>query len=378
MSGDRFWHWFDRAARADFGGNILGLFFDWRNWLWGLVPGGGGMTFLWAAIEGRSPLDVWIAAVLVMAGLAVAVYILIIILEKIKASSPAVARTRKEASSDISATEPIADIDPREAYFKILELSEWRKEQDRTTDPTQLVDDWREVRLRSEIHKALRNSRLDSWGEECLPGTATTPEKPIPPDTWDKVEIAFDRTAFPCAAAHFKGRTSRELGPMAWVGVKFSSAQIFGLFPLMPIKATMDTPQLAADLVQIEFRWKPGGANDQYEINAIVAAKQNLKNFVLIGHFAVAEHYLSSSKWLWQPSVRLLKTEDIFQGEVKSLPLIRCPRKDDGNSMMIFNERHGALKILSCCCSELRQLAILERSIFKKHTALRRSGMSSF
>jgi hypothetical protein len=131
---------------------------------------------------------------------------------------------------------------------------------------------------------------------------------------------------------------------MAWVGVKFSSAQIFGLFPLMPIKATMDTPQLAADLVQIEFRWKSGGANDQYEINAIVAAKQNLKNFVLIGHFAVAEHYLSSSKWLWQPSVRLLKTEGIFQGEVKSLPLIRCPRKDDGNSMMIFNERAWGVK----------------------------------
>jgi hypothetical protein len=128
---------------------------------------------------------------------------------------------------------PVPDIDPREAFFQILGSSEWRKEQDRTTtDTTHLVRDWREVRLNKEIHDALRNSRLDAWGEECLPGTATTPEKPIPATTWDKVEIAFDRTALPRAAAHFKGRTSRELGAMAWVAVKFSRAQIFNLFPL--------------------------------------------------------------------------------------------------------------------------------------------------
>jgi hypothetical protein len=106
-----------------------------------------------------------------------------------------------------------------------------------------------------------------------------------------------------------------------------------------------DAPKQKPDIVQIEFRWKPGGATDPYEIYAIVTIKQNLKDFVVFGHFAVAEHYLSStSKWLWQPSVRLFKTEDIFQGEVKSLPVIRCSRKDDGNSMMIFNERAWSIK----------------------------------
>ena len=132
-----------------------------------------------------------------------------------------------------------------------------------------------------------------------------------------------------------------------------------------------------ADSVQIEFRWKPGGQSDPYEVNAIITAKQNLKGFVLIGHFAVAEHYLSSSRWLWQPSVRLLKTEDIFQGEVKSLAVIRCPRKDDGNSMMIFKRERGALKILSCFCSAWGRLAILEQPIFKKLTTLKGLAMLS-
>jgi hypothetical protein len=76
-----FWKWFDRVARADFGGNLLGLVFDWRNWLWTVVPGGGGMTFLWAAVDGRSPLDVWIAAAVVMAALAITVLVIVKLLE---------------------------------------------------------------------------------------------------------------------------------------------------------------------------------------------------------------------------------------------------------------------------------------------------------
>jgi hypothetical protein len=125
-----------------------------------------------------------------------------------------------------------ADIDARSAFFQILESSQWRRDQDATTDPKNLVRDWREVRLSSEIHKALRNSRLAAWGEECLQGTSTTPEKPIPAETWDRVEIVFDRLSVPRTAAHFKGHISRDLGKMAWVGVKFSHAQILQLFPL--------------------------------------------------------------------------------------------------------------------------------------------------
>lgn len=126
------------------------------------------------------------------------------------------------------------DIDPREAFRRILESSTWVREQRRTTtNAKNLIYDWLEVRLKTEIHKYLRNSLLSAWGEECLSGTATTPEKPIPPETWDKVEILFDRLEFPRAAAHWKGSTSREIGRMAWIAVKFSKDQIFQLFPVL-------------------------------------------------------------------------------------------------------------------------------------------------
>ncbi len=69
MRTDWFWRWYDRAHRLDFAWNMLAHIFDLRLLLPGLVGGGG--TFLWAAIEGRSPLDVWIVAVLVAAALAV-------------------------------------------------------------------------------------------------------------------------------------------------------------------------------------------------------------------------------------------------------------------------------------------------------------------
>ena len=147
-------------------------------------------------------------------------------------------RVRDAVADPKVAASLVGDIDARLAFFRILESSRWRKEEEKeqereTTDTRHLVFDWLEVRLRGEIHKALRNSRLASWGEECLPGTATTPEKPIPPETWDKVEILFDRNTAPRTGAHFKGSTSLNLGQMAWVGVRFSSDQIFQLFPLI-------------------------------------------------------------------------------------------------------------------------------------------------
>lgn len=154
----------------------------------------------------------------------------------------------------------IPDIDARAAYLQILESSEWRKEQDRTIDPKGLVSNWREVRLDKEIHKALRNSRLASWGEESLPGTATTPEKPIPPETWDRVEIVFDRSSLPRSAAHFKGSTSLQLGRMAWVGVRFSREQIFQLFPLASSNSGDWRPVFVA-IQHIRERAGDGGAD---------------------------------------------------------------------------------------------------------------------
>ena len=82
---ERFWRQYDRAARVDFGGTLLGLVFDWKAWLSAAVGGGGGaMTFLTAAIQDRSPLDVWIFAIVSSAALMAAVYFAISILEKWK------------------------------------------------------------------------------------------------------------------------------------------------------------------------------------------------------------------------------------------------------------------------------------------------------
>jgi len=80
MSG--FWRWYDRAARADFAGTLLGYVFDWKGWITGTL--GSVVTFSWAAIDGRSPLDVWVLTVVVMAALTVGVNFLIPIIEKIK------------------------------------------------------------------------------------------------------------------------------------------------------------------------------------------------------------------------------------------------------------------------------------------------------
>lgn len=123
------------------------------------------------------------------------------------------------------------DIGAKKAFFQILEKSEWVEQQLATTTNTnQLAYNWLEIRLNTEIYRALRNSELDAWGEEVLSRTADTPEKPIPADVWDKVEIHFDRTDTPRTSALW--RIERPGMRTAWVGVKFSSAQIFQLFPL--------------------------------------------------------------------------------------------------------------------------------------------------
>jgi hypothetical protein len=87
---------FDWLTRGDF---VVSFFFDWRTWLWALVPSGGGMTFLWAAIGGRSPLDVWIAATIVMAALAAFVYFVISSVNKIQAGRSGGTSKAEEAAT---------------------------------------------------------------------------------------------------------------------------------------------------------------------------------------------------------------------------------------------------------------------------------------
>jgi hypothetical protein len=129
------------------------------------------------------------------------------------------------------ATAHDADIDARDAFFQILESSEWRERQLSTTvDRTTLTYNWLQIRLATAIHKALRNSELQAWGEQVLSRTADTPEKPIPADAWDIIEIDFDRSAMPRTSAHWKVASQNGMST-AWAGVKFSRNQVFGLFP---------------------------------------------------------------------------------------------------------------------------------------------------
>lgn len=136
------------------------------------------------------------------------------------------------------------DIDAGAAFHQILNDSEWRQEQLAVTrDTSNLARNWLEIRLDTEIHKALVNSRLQAWGEEVLANGAVAPERPIPADTWIKVEIVFGRIGIPRTSANWRVNLPYT-GKTAWAGVKFSKRQIFELFPLSsplrPLKIIFD------------------------------------------------------------------------------------------------------------------------------------------
>jgi hypothetical protein len=243
---DTFWRWFDRAARLDFFGNVVGHFFDWRGWIAGLVGGGGGgVTFLWAAIDGRSPLDVWVIAVVVAAALAATSYYSIGAFQKIVVSrqgslsfvaSNAIEPNRGTATAQRAAP----DIDAGAAYNEFMRNGDWGRDRLRPeTDPANLRSDWKEVKLDTEIHKALVNAELASWGEEVLQNGATVPERPIPANEWTRIELIFGRVSVPRTIA----RTRVPLpytGKLAWGGVRLCRAQFFTLFPLIDTISLLD------------------------------------------------------------------------------------------------------------------------------------------
>lgn len=211
--------------------------------------------------------------------------------------------TSASTNSIAESLTPNGDIDARAAFFRILENGQWRAEQEATTDPKGLVRDWQEVRLSTEIHKHLRNGQLLSWGEQCLPGTASTPEKPIPPETWDRVVIHFDRSSAPRTAAHFKGRTSRQLGDMAWVAVKFSGEQIFGLFPLRPMSPVdrISMPELLK--VATELRWN---FTDQHSLE-LIDLQDAIRQGALDGRLTV---WGKRNRW---PNAPQLMRKEVFE-----------------------------------------------------------------
>ncbi len=204
------------------------------NWFIYLMGGGVGGYFAKAAA--LPPIVIF--QCVITAGLALAFTYAFLHSRSIrptKLTAHSAAHLPAEITDAASIAAPLAaDITASDAYFKILENSEWAAEQRRkTTDTTNLRRDWLEFRLKKEIHDALRNERLGAWWEECLHGMVTTPFKPIPAVTWDTVEISFDqRPQFTRTAAYQKGPTTYQLGRQAWVDVKFCSRQIFSMFPL--------------------------------------------------------------------------------------------------------------------------------------------------
>lgn len=84
----------------------------------------------------------------------------------------------------------------------------------------------------------------------------------------------------------------------------------------------------------IEFRFMQG---ESLIINAIVTPAYDLKNLVLLGTFAAAVYYEDGSvRWVWEPSIRLLKTDDVFKGEIIQAQVVNCNRADPSQSPMIF------------------------------------------
>ncbi|MET4065923.1 hypothetical protein ABID58_000697 [Bradyrhizobium sp. S3.2.6] len=229
---------------------------------------GGLLGFIGMTLFGATNMQ-WSPPAVILAGLvAGALVSVILVATRLWWALGSRAETSVAKSLDPT-TSPAAhdgDIDARAAFFRILDGSQWRADQDAKTDTKNLVYDWREVRLSIEIHRLLRNGRLASWGEECLPGTNSTPEKPIPPEVWDRVAIHFDRSSAPRTAAHFKGRTSRELGNMAWVAVKFSSEQIFGLFPMRPASPIDRISMVELLKIATELGWN---FTDQHSLELI-------------------------------------------------------------------------------------------------------------
>jgi hypothetical protein len=215
--------------------------FIWRvlDWLgltnpinWVVYSAGGGLSGYFASLANLSAVEIFLAVIGAGAGLSVAYAGLHYVATHPRTQNGRLPEMARQIEVAASPAQP--DLTASEAYFKILEGSEWTQEQRRTTtDTTHLRRDWLEFRLDKEIHRALRNSELQAWGEECLHGMVTTPSKPIPAITWDAVDISFDQSPqFTRTAAYQKGPTTFQHGRQAWIDVKFSSRQIFAMFPL--------------------------------------------------------------------------------------------------------------------------------------------------
>jgi hypothetical protein len=243
-------------------------FIDWVarvHFVGTMVWGGGGwaVTFFATSANGWDVSLVWISSV--FAGACCA---LIFIAFKLRRFESLGKQSKGEGTSQPAADisdhpqEPQPDIDAGAAYNEVIKNGDWQIERLKPkTEARFLARDWHEKILDEEIHKALVNGRLSAWGEEILPNGAVAPERPIPADTWIKIELIFGRVAVPRTRANWRVNLPYT-GKMAWVGVKFSKVQFFQLFPLNNEKRISLQDFLHVEAIKVGWGPRPGNQHD--------------------------------------------------------------------------------------------------------------------
>jgi hypothetical protein len=233
---------------AEFMESILGWFgLRPRDVVIGAI--GGAIATVWSALQGASWLDrtlyglVGLAAILTL----IAAGRLVI---NVWRSEDARTDKKVEETSKEPAFEPQADIDAREAFFQIIEKSEWADQQ-LAPDPRTTRDGWLKTRLSTAIHNDLAQGKLSAWGETNM-AQGTGPQRKINSEEWEKSEILFDdlNPAIPRTMAKWRNNDRASLH-----GIMFSRTQIFRLFPLRRTLSLQD----AARRVFTELEDSPFG-----------------------------------------------------------------------------------------------------------------------
>jgi hypothetical protein len=308
MAGKGFWRWYDRGARVDFGATLLALVFDWKPWVFGF--GSSAVTFIGTANQGWDPWAVWLAAL--AAGAFVALIVIAVRLRK--SSEPGVAAVGDEKTNDA----PVADAESIRLAGIVNGLMEQALQYGFKMTAVQPSDQF------AQLYQDVKNSTDPVWIDN------------------DASQLRRDLLQF-CAVVGSDERGVKELQSDRAKLRDYGEQLIAKLTGKSRRVAAQATPAIA----KIEFKWTPGGMERPYEIRAIATPHQNLKNFVLLGALATANHYVDGGcKWIWEPAFRLLKPTDLFKGEVRGSQILFCWRTVTpvAHPIVIFEKKTPELK----------------------------------
>jgi hypothetical protein len=141
---------------------------------------------------------------------------------------------RPSAAAASSELEP--NVDARVAFYEILANSEWSRQQRPGVDRP--VSDWLARRLDQEIHNLLRQDRLKAWGHRSLTTTSEGPEREIPAEEWEDIEIDFAPLNPQLPRTSAMRRVRRGGFNTVYAGVRFARDQIYSRFPVIAMTAT--------------------------------------------------------------------------------------------------------------------------------------------